>query len=175
MLLVTNMFYFFNWLYLFHSLFDKIFSTPAIIFSSVTPLKLLTCLSFFCSLWEKPVLLILYDICLKITETFVFLFLLKVLPVCLSCCYYPSFPVFYCYCNCKIVNSLHLSIKDLYRGTKNTVTSLSLCSRSKDVVEPMMRPQWFVSCNSMANVALVAVKSKKIEIIPPQYEQDWYR
>lgn len=68
-----------------------------------------------------------------------------------------------------------LKDKDLYRGTKNTVTSLRLCSRSKDVVEPMMRPQWFVSCNSMAKVALDAVKSKKIEIIPPQYEQDWYR
>jgi valyl-tRNA synthetase len=111
----------------------------------------------------------------KITDTCFSIFLLKLLPVCLSCCCYPSFPVFYCYCNCNIVNSLHLSIKDLYRGTKNTVTSLRLCSRSKDVVEPMMRPQWFVSCNSMAKVALDAVKSKKIEIIPPQYEQDWYR
>ncbi|PUZ38372.1 hypothetical protein GQ55_9G191100 [Panicum hallii var. hallii] len=53
--------------------------------------------------------------------------------------------------------------------------SFSLCSRSKDVVEPMMKPQWFVSCNSMAKGALDAVKSKKIEIISPQYEQDWYR
>ncbi|KAG2537114.1 hypothetical protein PVAP13_9NG250300 [Panicum virgatum] len=68
-----------------------------------------------------------------------------------------------------------LKNKGLYRGTKSNVMSLSLCSRSKDVVEPMMKPQWFVSCNSMAKGALDAVKSKKIEIIPPQYEQDWYR
>ncbi|KAG2547987.1 hypothetical protein PVAP13_9KG145685, partial [Panicum virgatum] len=65
-----------------------------------------------------------------------------------------------------------LKNKGLYRGTKSNVMSLSLCSRSKDVVEPMMKPQWFVSCNSMAKGALDAVKSKKIEIIPPQYEQD---
>lgn len=38
-----------------------------------------------------------------------------------------------------------------------------------------MKPQWYVSCNSMAKGALDAVKSKKIEIIPSQYEQDWYR
>ncbi|KAF8672482.1 hypothetical protein HU200_049696 [Digitaria exilis] len=43
------------------------------------------------------------------------------------------------------------------------------------IVEPMMKPQWYVSCNSMAKGALDAVKSKKIEIIPSQYEQDWYR
>ncbi|RLN38650.1 valine--tRNA ligase, mitochondrial 1-like [Panicum miliaceum] len=68
-----------------------------------------------------------------------------------------------------------LKNKGLYHGTKSNVMSLSLCSRSKDVKEPMMKPQWFVSCNSMAKGALDAVKSKKIEIIPPQYEQDWYR
>jgi hypothetical protein len=167
------MFYFFNWLYLFHSLFDKIFFTPAIIFSSVTPLKLLNCLSLFCLLWEKKPVLIWhfcegywYLFFYFFIETFACLFILLLLSI---------FSCIFCYCNCNIVNSLHLSIKDLYRGTKNTVTSFSLCSRSKDVVEPMMRPQWFVSCNSMAKVALDAVKSKKIEIIPPQYEQDWYR
>nr|CAB3494244.1 unnamed protein product [Digitaria exilis] len=68
-----------------------------------------------------------------------------------------------------------LKNKGLYRDTKNNVMSLSLCSRSKEIVEPMMKPQWYVSCNSMAKGALDAVKSKKIEIIPSQYEQDWYR
>ncbi|KAL6905178.1 hypothetical protein ACP4OV_002779 [Aristida adscensionis] len=68
-----------------------------------------------------------------------------------------------------------LKEKGLYRDTRNNVMKLILCSRSKDVVEPMMKPQWFVNCNTMAKEALDAVKSKKVEIIPPQYEQDWYR
>ncbi|TVU32076.1 hypothetical protein EJB05_23794 [Eragrostis curvula] len=68
-----------------------------------------------------------------------------------------------------------LKEKDLIRDIKKNVMKLSLCSRSKDVVEPMLKPQWFVSCDTMAKQALEAVKSKKIEIIPSQYEQDWYR
>ncbi|KAL6641285.1 hypothetical protein ACP70R_019466 [Stipagrostis hirtigluma subsp. patula] len=68
---------------------------------------------------------------------------------------------------------LHLPLKGLYRDTRNNVMKLSLCSRSKDVVEPMMKPQWFVNCNTMAKEALDAVKSKKVEIIPAQYEQEW--
>lgn len=67
-------------------------------------------------------------------------------------------------------------IKGLYKGAKNTKTSLGICSRTNDIVEPMIKsPQWFVNCNTMAKVALDAVRSKRIEIIPPQYEQDWYR
>lgn len=56
--------------------------------------------------------------------------------------------------------------------------NLGLCSRTNDVVEPMVKPQWFVNCNSMAKLALDAVLSeenKKIELIPQQYEQDWKR
>ncbi|XP_020258014.1 valine--tRNA ligase, mitochondrial 1-like [Asparagus officinalis] len=56
--------------------------------------------------------------------------------------------------------------------------NLGICSRSNDVVEPMVKPQWFVDCNSMAKAALDAVISKeekKIEIIPKQYEAEWKR
>jgi valyl-tRNA synthetase len=65
--------------------------------------------------------------------------------------------------------------KSLYKDTKKNEMSLGICSRSNDVVEPMMKPQWFVNCNTMAKAGLDAVRSKKIEIIPQQYEQDWYR
>jgi valyl-tRNA synthetase len=53
--------------------------------------------------------------------------------------------------------------------------SLSVCSRTGDIVEPMIKPQWLVNCNTMAKASLDVVRSKKIEIIPQQYEQDWYR
>jgi len=56
--------------------------------------------------------------------------------------------------------------------------NLGICSRSNDVVEPMVKPQWFVDCNGMAKAALDAVMNKdkkKIEIIPEQYELEWKR
>lgn len=55
---------------------------------------------------------------------------------------------------------------------------LSLCSRSNDVVEPMIKPQWYVNCNSMAMEALYAVMDddkKKLELIPRQYTAEWRR
>ncbi|RCV12837.1 hypothetical protein SETIT_2G299800v2 [Setaria italica] len=63
--------------------------------------------------------------------------------------------------------------KKLYKDTKKNEMSLGICSRTNGVVEPMIKPQWFVNCNSMAKAGLDAVRSKKIEIIPQQYEQDW--
>lgn len=55
---------------------------------------------------------------------------------------------------------------------------LGLCSRTKDVVEPLIKPQWYVNCNTMAKEALDAViddNKRKIEIIPKQYAADWKR
>jgi valyl-tRNA synthetase len=53
--------------------------------------------------------------------------------------------------------------------------SLGVCSRTNDIVEPMIHSQWFVNCNTMTKVGLEAVRSKKIEIIPQKYNQDLYR
>ncbi|XP_074583201.1 valine--tRNA ligase, mitochondrial 1 [Curcuma longa] len=71
-----------------------------------------------------------------------------------------------------------LKAKGLYRGAQKNEMKLGICSRSNDVVEPMIKPQWFVDCKSMGKLALDAVMSddnKKIEIIPHQYEQEWKR
>ncbi|MFZ8466574.1 hypothetical protein ACO1MK_14835, partial [Staphylococcus aureus] len=43
-----------------------------------------------------------------------------------------------------------LQDKGLYRGAKNNEMRLGLCSRTNDVVEPLIKPQWYVNCNDMA-------------------------
>ncbi|KAJ1694927.1 hypothetical protein LUZ63_011625 [Rhynchospora breviuscula] len=68
-----------------------------------------------------------------------------------------------------------LKAKGLYRDCQKNEMNLGICSRSNEVVEPMIKPQWFVSCDEMARLALEAVKSNKIEIIPQQYQDDWFR
>lgn len=55
---------------------------------------------------------------------------------------------------------------------------LGVCSRSNDVVEPMIKPQWYVSCNDLAKQALNAAvdeENNRLEIIPKQYLADWKR
>ncbi|KAM0940445.1 putative valine--tRNA ligase [Dioscorea sansibarensis] len=71
-----------------------------------------------------------------------------------------------------------LQEKGLYRGIQKNEMKLGICSRSDDVVEPMIKPQWYVNCSSMAKLALDAVmdnENKKIEIIPEHYELEWKR
>ncbi|CAK7339762.1 unnamed protein product [Dovyalis caffra] len=71
-----------------------------------------------------------------------------------------------------------LQKKGLYRGAKNNEMRLGVCSRSNDVVEPMIKPQWFVNCYSMAKQALeVATDGEipRLEFIPKQYLAEWKR
>ncbi|KAI3854995.1 hypothetical protein MKW92_049673 [Papaver armeniacum] len=71
-----------------------------------------------------------------------------------------------------------LKLKGLYRDAQNNVMQIGVCSRTNEVVEPMMKPQWYVKCNGMAKKALDAVvdeNCKKIEIIPKQYTAEWRR
>ncbi|XP_050307402.1 valine--tRNA ligase [Anthonomus grandis grandis] len=67
-----------------------------------------------------------------------------------------------------------LKEKGLYVETKNNPMVVPICSRSKDVVEPMLKPQWYVSCTDMALNAIKAVESKELRIIPEQHVKTWY-
>ncbi|WVY97592.1 hypothetical protein V8G54_029743 [Vigna mungo] len=71
-----------------------------------------------------------------------------------------------------------LQKKGLYRGSENNEMRLGVCSRSNDVVEPMIKPQWYVSCNDLAKQALNAAvdeENNRLELIPKQYLADWKR
>ncbi|XP_039003140.1 valine--tRNA ligase, mitochondrial 1-like [Hibiscus syriacus] len=71
-----------------------------------------------------------------------------------------------------------LQKKKLYRGAQNNEMRLGLCSRTNDVVEPMIKPQWYVNCSSMAKQALDAAmddRNRKLEFIPKQYTAEWKR
>lgn len=52
---------------------------------------------------------------------------------------------------------------------------LGICSRSNDVIEPMVKPQWFVDCSGMAKEACEAVRDGRLEIMPKHSEADWFR
>ena len=53
--------------------------------------------------------------------------------------------------------------------------SLGLCSRSKDVIEPLMRPQWWVDCKHMAAASCDAVRTGDLQILPAECETTWFR
>jgi len=68
-----------------------------------------------------------------------------------------------------------LKEKGLFRGTQDNEMRLGLCSRSKDVIEPILKPQWWVKCDDMAARSCAAVRSGELEIIPKEFEAVWFR
>ncbi|KAM6974909.1 valine--tRNA ligase, mitochondrial [Tautogolabrus adspersus] len=63
--------------------------------------------------------------------------------------------------------------KKLFRGKKSHAMTLPVCSRSGDVIEPLLKKQWFVRCEEMAQKAVQVVEDGELEIIPHSYTKTW--
>ncbi len=55
-----------------------------------------------------------------------------------------------------------LKVKGLWRDKKDNKMQLPVCSRSKDIIEPVLKPQWWVDTKVMAQRAIDVVKSGKV-------------
>ncbi|AWU74204.1 uncharacterized protein C5L36_0A08040 [Pichia kudriavzevii] len=53
--------------------------------------------------------------------------------------------------------------------------TLPICSRSGDIIEPYLKPQWWVSQKEMAQAAAEAVKNGDLKIAPQTSENEFYR
>lgn len=53
--------------------------------------------------------------------------------------------------------------------------SIRLCIKSKDVVEPMMKPQWWMKMQNLAAPAMEAVRSGAINIRPESSRKNYFR
>ncbi|XP_062265343.1 valine--tRNA ligase, mitochondrial isoform X1 [Platichthys flesus] len=63
--------------------------------------------------------------------------------------------------------------RKLFRGKKSHAMTLPICSRSGDIIEPLLKKQWFVRCDQMAKKALQAVEDGQLQIIPDYYNKTW--
>ena len=51
-----------------------------------------------------------------------------------------------------------------------------ICQKTKDIIEPIMKPQWWMKMKGgLAEAAMEAVKYKKIIIRPEKYEREYFR
>ncbi|XP_036341233.1 valine--tRNA ligase-like [Rhagoletis pomonella] len=62
----------------------------------------------------------------------------------------------------------------LYRETVNNPMVVHFYSRSKDVVEPMIKPQWYLKCDQLAADATEAVRKGYLKIITDHHTKIWY-
>ena len=67
-----------------------------------------------------------------------------------------------------------LQEKGLLIGKEPNKMVLKVCSRSGDILEPMITPQWYVNCEGMAKRATDAVRNGDLKIIPKEQERTWF-
>ena len=68
-----------------------------------------------------------------------------------------------------------LNKRGLIIGKKPNPMSIGFCSKSNDVIEPLLKPQWYVNCNDMAARAVQAVRSGDLKVVPEEHHATWYR
>ncbi|KAK4535444.1 hypothetical protein CDCA_CDCA05G1469 [Cyanidium caldarium] len=68
-----------------------------------------------------------------------------------------------------------LGERGLMRGKHSHPMRLGVCSRTGDVIEPLLKPQWWMRCDHMAQRALEAVRDGRITILPEFHRETWYR
>jgi len=68
-----------------------------------------------------------------------------------------------------------LAERGLYVGKEPNAMRLGICSRSGDILEPMITPQWYVDCSSMAKRATDAVRQGDLKIVPADHEKTWFQ
>ncbi|KAK7031713.1 tRNA synthetases class I-domain-containing protein [Favolaschia claudopus] len=63
----------------------------------------------------------------------------------------------------------------LYVETKDNPMQIPICSKSGDVVEPVLKPQWWVNCKPLAEEAIKRTQAGELLITPKTSENEWYR
>ncbi|XP_061573124.1 valine--tRNA ligase [Cololabis saira] len=61
-----------------------------------------------------------------------------------------------------------------FKEIKDNPMVVPVCSRSKDIVEPLLKPQWYVNCRDMGKQAADAVREGRLKIIPDHHLKTWF-
>ncbi|KAI9698483.1 MAG: Valine--tRNA ligase, mitochondrial [Candelina mexicana] len=68
-----------------------------------------------------------------------------------------------------------LKAKGLYVKKEDNPMKVPLCAKSKDVIEPIMKPQWWMRMRELADDAIRVVKDGEITIRPDSAEKSYFR
>lgn len=67
-----------------------------------------------------------------------------------------------------------LKEKGLLIGSEDNPMTIPFCAKSNDVIEPLLKPQWWVAQKSQAEASIKAVKEGKITIFPKTSENEFF-
>uniref|UniRef100_A0A8C5QQ96 Valine--tRNA ligase n=1 Tax=Leptobrachium leishanense TaxID=445787 RepID=A0A8C5QQ96_9ANUR len=67
-----------------------------------------------------------------------------------------------------------LKKKGLFKEVKDNPMVVPICSRSKDIVEPLLKPQWYVRCDEMGKKAADVVRDGQLSVKPEFHTKTWF-
>ena len=73
----------------------------------------------------------------------------------------------------KVVEAL--KEKGLYVKAENNPMVIPLCQKSGDIIEYLLKPQWWMNMRNMADAAIQAVQNGEIKIRPESAEREYFR
>jgi valyl-tRNA synthetase len=73
----------------------------------------------------------------------------------------------------KVIDAL--KEKGLYVKWEHNPMKVPLCAKSNDVIEPILKPQWWMKMKELAEPAIKAVENGKIVIRPESAEKSYFR
>ncbi|ESO94544.1 hypothetical protein LOTGIDRAFT_118105 [Lottia gigantea] len=64
-------------------------------------------------------------------------------------------------------------LKDLglFIEERSHAMTLPMCSRSKDIIEPLLKEQWYINCIDMNKKAIQSLQNGELKIVPKNYEK----
>ena len=51
--------------------------------------------------------------------------------------------------------------------------SLQFCSRSGDIIEPLLKPQWYVNCQEVRQRMIQVIENKELVLHPDNHVKVW--
>lgn len=63
----------------------------------------------------------------------------------------------------------------IFRGKNKNAMNIGKCSKTGDLIEPLLKPQWYVKCKGMAERSVKAVEDGDLKIIPSNFNDTWFK
>ena len=75
--------------------------------------------------------------------------------------------------DCRVKIQEELKKLGQFKGKSSNKMILQTCSKTGDIIEPMVKPQWWINCKQVAERGLEDVKTGKLKIIPDFQKALW--
>ena len=63
----------------------------------------------------------------------------------------------------------------LFVKKEDNPMKVPLCAKSKDVIEPLMKPQWWMKMRDLADEAIKVVRNGEVKIRPETAERSYFK